>query len=176
MIRGSYIQVDETPIRYLDPGNGKTGLGYLWVAHRPGEDVLFKWYTTREAKCLDKLVPINFSGTIQCDGYSAYDRFAKDRTAEGKAVLLAGWALARRGFYEAVDHAPSEARGLFGRASKHSPRYFVGHSVRQCQSHSYETEESASGSGESCPAECRPRDRGGAMVNRISAGFHPRAF
>jgi len=38
MMRGSYLQVDETPIRYLDPGNGKTGLGYLWVAHRPGED------------------------------------------------------------------------------------------------------------------------------------------
>src|SRR6202051_576617 len=35
MMRGSYLQVDETPIRYLDPGNGKTGLGYLWVAHRP---------------------------------------------------------------------------------------------------------------------------------------------
>ena len=27
----------KTPIRYLDPGNGKTGLGYLWVAHRPGK-------------------------------------------------------------------------------------------------------------------------------------------
>jgi hypothetical protein len=42
MMRGSYLQVDETPIRYLDPGNGKTGLGYLWVAHRPGEDVLLE--------------------------------------------------------------------------------------------------------------------------------------
>ncbi len=41
MMSGPYIQVDETPIRYLDPGSGKTGLGYLWVAHRPGEDVLF---------------------------------------------------------------------------------------------------------------------------------------
>lgn len=25
----------ETPIKYLDPGNGKTSLGYLWVPHRP---------------------------------------------------------------------------------------------------------------------------------------------
>ncbi len=110
MMRGSYIQVDETPIRYLDPGNGKTGQGYLWVAHRPGQDVLFEWYTTREAKCLDKLIPIDLSGTIQCDGYSAYDRFARHRAIQGKPVLLAGcWAHARRGFYEALDHAPKEA-------------------------------------------------------------------
>jgi Transposase IS66 family len=90
--------------------NGKTSLGYLWVAHRPVEDVLFEWHTSREAKCLEKLIPINFSGTIQCDGYSAYDRFARDRATEGKPVLLAGcWARARRGFYEALDHAPKEA-------------------------------------------------------------------
>jgi transposase len=76
---GPCIQVDETPINYLDPGNGKTGLGYRWVAHRPGEDVLFEWHTSREAKCLDQLIPIGFSGTVQCDGYSAYERFAKRR-------------------------------------------------------------------------------------------------
>lgn len=110
MMSGPYIQVDETPIKYLDPGNGKTGQGYLWVAHRPGEDVLFEWYTTREAKCLQRLVPMDFSGTIQCDGYSAYDHFARHRASEGKPVLLAGcWAHARRGFYEALDHAPKEA-------------------------------------------------------------------
>jgi transposase len=110
MMKGGYIQLDETPIRYLDPGSGKTGLGYLWVAHRPREDVLFEWHTTREAKCLDKLIPIDFSGTIQCDGYSAYNHFARYRAIEGKPVLLAGcWAHARRGFYEALDHAPKEA-------------------------------------------------------------------
>jgi transposase len=110
MMKGSYLQVDETPIRYLDPGNGKTGLGYLWVAYRPGEDVLFEWYTTREAQCLEKLIPLDFSGTLQCDGYSAYDRFAKQRANAGRPVLLAGcWAHTRRYFYEALDHAPKEA-------------------------------------------------------------------
>jgi len=110
MMKGPYVQVDETPIKYLDPGGGKTALGYLWVAHRPGQDVIFEWYTTREAKCLDKLIPIDFSGTIQCDGYSAYDRFAKHCALQGRPVLLAGcWAHTGRGFYEALDHAPKEA-------------------------------------------------------------------
>lgn len=110
MMRGPYIQVDETPIKYLDPGNGKTGLGYLWVAHRPGEDVFFEWHTSREAKCLEQLIPIDFSGTVQCDGYSAYGRFARRRASASKPVLLAGcWAHTRRGFYDALDHAPKEA-------------------------------------------------------------------
>ena len=62
------------------------------------------------AKCLDKLIPLDFSGTIQCDGYSAYDHFARHRASAGRPVLLAGcWAHARRGFYEALDHAPKEA-------------------------------------------------------------------
>ena len=88
---------------YYNFGNCATG-------HQPGEDVCFEWYTTREAKCLDKLIPANFRGTIQCDGYSAYDHFARHRGAEGRPVLLAGcWAHARRGFYEALDHAPKEA-------------------------------------------------------------------
>jgi hypothetical protein len=49
-------------------------------------------------------------GSIQCDGYSAYDYFARHRGSEGRPVLLAGrWAHVRRGFYEALDHAPKEA-------------------------------------------------------------------
>ena len=107
---GPYVQIDETPIKYLAPGKGKTALGFLWVAHRPREDVVFEWYTRREAKCLDQLIPTDFSGTIQCDGYSAYERFARQRAAQGRPVLLAGcWAHARRGFYEALEHAPKEA-------------------------------------------------------------------
>jgi transposase len=110
MMSGPYIQVDETPIKYLDPGNGKTGQGYLWVANRPGGDVVFEWQTTRAASCLDNLIAIDFNGTVQCDGYSAYDHFAKRRAAEGKPLILAGcWAHARRGFFEALDHAPKEA-------------------------------------------------------------------
>jgi Transposase IS66 family len=54
---------------------------------------LFEWHTSREAKCLEKFIPTDISGTIQCDGYSGYYCFAGDRAAQGKPVLLAGcWA------------------------------------------------------------------------------------
>jgi transposase len=36
---GGYVQVDETPVDYLEPGNGKTKQGYLWTCSRPGGDV-----------------------------------------------------------------------------------------------------------------------------------------
>jgi transposase len=110
MMSGPYIQVDETPIRYLDPGNGKTGQGYLWVAHRPGGDVVYEWHTSRGASCLEQLIPIDFTGTLQCDGYSAYDSFASRRGAQRQELILAGcWAHARRGFFEAKEPAPKEA-------------------------------------------------------------------
>ena len=32
---GGYVQIDETPVRYLEPGNGKTKQGYLWAVNRP---------------------------------------------------------------------------------------------------------------------------------------------
>jgi hypothetical protein len=34
------VQIDETPVRYLAPGHGKTKQGYFWTAHRPGGEVL----------------------------------------------------------------------------------------------------------------------------------------
>jgi transposase len=47
--------------------------------HQPGGDVIYEWHTTRAASCLEHLIPIEFAGTVQCDGYSAYDRFASRR-------------------------------------------------------------------------------------------------
>jgi transposase len=49
VMAGGYVQVDETPINYLEPGNGKTRQGYLWTGSRPGGDVFFRWETTTSA-------------------------------------------------------------------------------------------------------------------------------
>jgi transposase len=106
VMAGGYVQVDETPINYLDPGNGKTRQGYLWTGNKPGGDVFFHWATSRAAATLDNIIPLQFAGTVQCDGYSAYRAFAAGR----KAVELAGcWAHVRRKFFDALEASPRTA-------------------------------------------------------------------
>jgi len=103
---GGYVQVDETPVDYLEPGNGKTRQGYLWTCSRPGGEVFYRWETSRAAACLDNIIPVDFNGTIQCDGYAAYRAFANGRNG----IELAGcWAHARRKFHEALEQSPKTA-------------------------------------------------------------------
>lgn len=112
VMAGGYLQVDETPIDYLEPGHGKTKQGYLWTGCRPGGDVFFHWATSRAAACLEDFVPSTFTGTLQCDGYAAYRTFANRHQ---QPVVLAGcWAHVRRKFYEAQESAPRLAGWLLG--------------------------------------------------------------
>jgi transposase len=104
VLAGGYVQVDETPVDYLEPGHGKTKQGYLWTGSRPGGDVFYRWQTSRAAACLDVIIPVNFKGTVQCDGYAAYPSFANGR--HGAIVLAGCWAHVRRGFYEAREQSP----------------------------------------------------------------------
>jgi transposase len=107
VMAGGYVQIDETPIEYLSPGNGETKQGYLWACKRPGADVSFTWATSRAARCLDRIIPADFSGTVQCDGYAAYPSFAN--RSEGRITLAACWAHARRKFHEATESKPQQA-------------------------------------------------------------------
>ena len=117
LMGGGYLQVDETPVRYLEPGRGKAPQGYLWCYSRPGEDVVFDWRTGRGHECLiemlgeDASAAPSFEGVIQCDGYGAYRTYA----GKNARVVLAGcWAHVRRKFYEAREEAPE----FCGRALK----------------------------------------------------------
>ena len=104
VMAGGYLQIDETPIRYLSPGHGQTKLGYFWTALSPGGDVVYHWETSRAADCLKKVIAADFQGTLQCDAYVAYGSFVKKHA---RKITLAGcWAHARRNFYEAREQAP----------------------------------------------------------------------
>ena len=107
VMAGGYVQVDETPVEYLEPGYGQTRQGYLWVSSAPGGDVVFRWETSRATACLEKVVPIDFRGIIQCDGYSAYPAFAAGR--KGTIQLAGCWAHVRRKFFEALEQTPRTA-------------------------------------------------------------------
>lgn len=101
LLRGSYIQADETPIRYLDPDlPGKSRQGYLWAYSRPQAEVVFEWRTDRNRMGLEEFLK-PFKGLLQSDGYAAYRSLAKDRPNE--LEHLGCWAHARRKFHEALE-------------------------------------------------------------------------
>ena len=109
VLGGGYVQVDETPVEYLAPGHGETKLGYFWTCARPGGDTVFHWQISRAAACLENIIPADFRGTLQSDGYAAYPAFvrAHNTRAGAEVITLAGcWAHARRAIYEARESAP----------------------------------------------------------------------
>jgi transposase len=96
---GSYLQADETPIRYLDPDvKGKSRQGYLWTYSRPGGDVCFEWRTSRSREGPEQFLK-EFRGKLQTDGYAAYESLARERE---DLILVGCWSHARRGFHEAL--------------------------------------------------------------------------
>ena len=116
VLAGGYVQVDETPVDYLDPGGGRTGQGYLWVCAAPRGDVVFHWATSRATECLAEVLPVDFTGTVQCDGYAAYPAFARPHP---RPLTLAGcWAHVRRKFHDARDQSP-KLSGWFLRQLQH---------------------------------------------------------
>jgi len=118
LLAGDYLQIDETPIRYLQPGSGKAQQGYFWAYSNPKGDALFDWQTGRSHDCLlEMLTKPNeskegparihlFQGYAQCDGYIAYKTLAN----KVSGIQLAGcWAHLRRKFKDALRHAPKQA-------------------------------------------------------------------
>lgn len=78
--QSGYIKVDETPVRCLEPGTGRTAPGYFWVYHHGEHGVLFDWHKSRANTCLDNILigrdgQPSFSGYLQSDGLRAYRTF-----------------------------------------------------------------------------------------------------
>jgi hypothetical protein len=74
---------------------------------RPGDDVFFRWETSRAAMCLNNIIPVDFTGTMRCDGYCAYRSFANGRN--GNIALAGCGAHVRRKFFEAQEQSPKTA-------------------------------------------------------------------
>lgn len=104
VLGGFYIQMDESPIRYLSPGAGKAPLGYVWVTSRPGGNTIYHWKTSRSADCIREILREDFEGILQTDACAVYGSFAKERP---KVKMAGCMAHVRRKFYEAYDQAPA---------------------------------------------------------------------
>lgn len=115
LLERNYLQADETPVRYLDPGRGKCGLGYFWVLRGPPppgcpptDDILFQWHPSRAASHLGTLLGPDLQAVLQTDAYGAYAAHA----APNKGIVLSAcWAHARRKFSEALQAGHALAAG-----------------------------------------------------------------
>ena len=115
-MRGSdYLQIDETPIRCLDPGAGKTALGYLWTYRHPDHGVLFDWHNSRANTCLDHVLISeegSFNGILQSDGLRAYQTFI-GRHHQQDITPVSCLAHIRRKFIKARDEHPRLVAWIF---------------------------------------------------------------
>lgn len=107
LLRGGYVQVDETPIRCNDPDlrDGKTTQGWLWALSRPGGDVIFEWRLSRRHEEAEHLLGA-YQGLLQTDGYECYPAYVR---AHPGVEWVGCWAHARRRFFEAAAERPRTA-------------------------------------------------------------------
>jgi transposase len=104
-----YIQADETPIRVLSRDvPGATHKGYFWVYFDPiTGDAVFEYRHGRGQEGPMEFLK-DFKGSLQTDGYAAYEVFGRDKDI----TLLACMAHARRKFDEAKDNDRERAEAM----------------------------------------------------------------
>ena len=93
----AYLQVDETKIRYLEPGHGQSKYGYLWLANNPHGSLYYHWGVGRGEAQLIETIGEDFAGALQCDGWSAYLAYEGHHP---EIVFMSCLAHIRRRFHE----------------------------------------------------------------------------
>jgi len=150
------LHTDDTPIRVLDPGRGKTKEARFWVYCGDDEHpfVVFDYTTNRSRDGPEKFLK-GFKGYLQADAYAGYNRiFAGPHVSEA-----ACWTHARRYYFDAQDTdaragemlaliqelyrveelvrpsiAAARKQPLEKRAAALAPAYTLRHQLRQTQS------------------------------------------
>jgi transposase len=107
MKAGGYVQVDETPVKVLDPEvQGKAAQGYLWFFSVPGGDVILEFSRSRGQEVPRRRLQ-GFEGTIQTDAYEVYH--ALERRPDSTLQRMGCLAHVRRRFYQALQESFPEA-------------------------------------------------------------------
>jgi transposase len=112
MKQGGYLQVDETPVKVMDPEvKGKCARGYLWFYAVPGGDVYLDFQGTRGRDAPHAQLT-GFAGTIQTDAYEVYDALKK---VIPDLVRIGCTAHARRAFHRALRDGDRRAIAFIAR-------------------------------------------------------------
>lgn len=117
ILQATDLEIDETPIDYLEPGHGSVREGRLWAYRDPAcGTCYFDWHAGRSAACLLEMLgydevthTIAYEGAIHTDGYAVYDAVAT------KFGLRHGGCLAhvRRKFTDLGSAAPEVTLPVF---------------------------------------------------------------
>ena len=95
-----YIQVDESTLPVIDNEKHRAVKGYMWCVRAVMEQMVVFYYDmgSRSHDTARKLLR-GYRGTIQTDGYGAYDQFESDPHIQ----VIGCWAHARRKWSDALD-------------------------------------------------------------------------
>lgn len=106
ILSSDYIQIDESVIPVIDNEKHKARKGYEWcVRDGVSGDVMFYYDMGSRAHKVAASILAEYHGTIQCDGYEAYDQFE----GIGRISVCGCWAHARRKFVDALDEDKARA-------------------------------------------------------------------
>lgn len=94
-----YIQIDESTLPVIDNEKHRAVKGYIWAVNDPINKNVFFYYDrgSRATRIADFLLT-GFKGSVQSDGYNAYNKFEKD----ANITMLGCFAHARRKFNDAL--------------------------------------------------------------------------
>ena len=107
LLRGTYLQADETPVGVqMHDGKGSNHLAYLWQYGQPHGAVVFDFRMGRGREGPKRFLA-NFEGLLQSDGYAVYDSVGGP-----KMVHACCWSHSRRKFVEAVKLHPQDAQAV----------------------------------------------------------------
>lgn len=100
VVQSRKIHTDDTPIRVLAPGTGKTRTARFWVYLGDKEQpfTVFDYTPSRSRDGPEKFLK-DFKGYLQADAYTGYDRIC----AGQEVIEVACWAHTRRKYFEARD-------------------------------------------------------------------------
>lgn len=117
-LSSSVVQADETPVKMLAPGQGKTDTTYLWtiLGGRDHPYTTFSFTEDRSRAGPDEFFR-DYEGTLVCDAYTCYESLSA--RSQERIVLAACHVHARRKFealhkLAATEHT-STAMGYFQR-------------------------------------------------------------
>lgn len=115
MKAGNYLQIDETPVKVLDPEvKGKAARGYLWFYGVPKGDVVLEFSMSRGQDAPKRRLD-GFVGDFQSDDYSCYGCVERDIAG---ARRIGCNAHARRYYYKALLEGDRQALWFLGQYRK----------------------------------------------------------